>query len=620
MPEQKQLSNTDWWKGNLLIWSIIFSTGVSNHCGSAVGKALVSCREREVDKFGDADAFYNLALAHEALQQWDQAAEAWEQAKYLNPNDEDIQQGSRECAARNTNNGHNSFSGDLLDLFEEHGPTVISDMRKIISQGVDVDARNRDGVPMLILAVRLGILLEEGAQDANYILEELLGKNVDISQVTSSGANAVMVSTLWGNYRALKSLLVSSPVDVLIAQDSVGNSVLHYSFTNAVHSITRALLNRPEDNPQAAGMSLHQLLFNTVGVTSTCVDGLPEIDMGYEGFPASTIANVLSDCGFYYDRANLILAQAERTLPDRQRITDFVNLQDTQGSTALHLAVLAQDPRSVKLLVEKGADVDLEDRYGVSALGMATLQGFTRCVEAMTGGEAPSVERDSRLASDALAEKAADADSEGGGWGGGVTGNAEYDSLRCDFQRVAAEDLDEAGFVKNYVARNTPVVVTGFAEDNWQAWRTWTRAAFGERWGDRSVVLGDIPYPDTFPSPNRTSVKDWTLAEYMDWMGTPVPQSSEDPADDDSAYAAPATPDKYLFGVIEQESQSQNQPSSGSGAGSGASSGGGAAQEMQMGAEGSVKAALRSEIGRGFFELTTPSSFQFYLVMISMVS
>lgn len=149
---------------------------------------------------------------------------------------------------------------------------------------------------------------------------------------------------------------------------------------------------------------------------------------------------------------------------DDGSIQAVLNTRNHKGLTPLHFAVEAADPRSVKLLVDSGADVDIQDLYGVSPLQLATLQGYTEVIDVLSVGSAnvDASARDQRLLSAEQSGKAANAKSKGGGWGGALTASAELDSTRCDLQRVSARDMQNATeFISRFVARNTPVVLTG---------------------------------------------------------------------------------------------------------------------------------------------------------------
>jgi tetratricopeptide (TPR) repeat protein len=63
-------------------------------------ESLLSCRLAEAEEFGDADSHYNLALAHEDLDQYDKAVLSWQRAEALAPNDTDIQDQHDQCKAK----------------------------------------------------------------------------------------------------------------------------------------------------------------------------------------------------------------------------------------------------------------------------------------------------------------------------------------------------------------------------------------------------------------------------------------------------------------------------------------------------------------------------------------
>ena len=62
--------------------------------------------------------------------------------------------------------------------------------------------------------------------------------------------------------------------------------------------------------------------------------------------------------------------------------------QDTDGTTALHWAVRADDVPLVAKLVADGADVNAANRYGITPLGLAAESGSVRVVELLLAGGA----------------------------------------------------------------------------------------------------------------------------------------------------------------------------------------------------------------------------------------
>lgn len=72
----------------------------------------------------------------------------------------------------------------------------------------------------------------------------------------------------------------------------------------------------------------------------------------------------------------------------RQQILEYLrdrgaelNTQGKGGNTALMLAVVHQQINAIKMLVESGADLDLTDDYGYTALDKATNRGYDNIIE-----------------------------------------------------------------------------------------------------------------------------------------------------------------------------------------------------------------------------------------------
>jgi len=65
--------------------------------------------------------------------------------------------------------------------------------------------------------------------------------------------------------------------------------------------------------------------------------------------------------------------------------TSLLDLQNYEfRQTALHLAILTDQPAVVRLLVNCGASCDIRDRHGNTALHLACSRGFIQCIIEMT--------------------------------------------------------------------------------------------------------------------------------------------------------------------------------------------------------------------------------------------
>lgn len=63
---------------------------------------------------------------------------------------------------------------------------------------------------------------------------------------------------------------------------------------------------------------------------------------------------------------------------------DHLSVQNNQGYTPLHIAVLQNQPVFVQRLVSAGAQVDLRDGEGNTPLHLSAYRGYVECAQALT--------------------------------------------------------------------------------------------------------------------------------------------------------------------------------------------------------------------------------------------
>ncbi len=117
-----------------------------------------------------------------------------------------------------------------------------------------------------------------------------------------------------------------------------------------------------------------------------------------------TLAEVLSDFRAYagYDE-NSVVTVASRaahgetpmhwmcTLGDHVAIGLLVSAgaeidaQDKAGNAPIHEACASRQWTALSALIKAGADLSLANRAGLTALGVATQQGFRPCIDLLSG-------------------------------------------------------------------------------------------------------------------------------------------------------------------------------------------------------------------------------------------
>ena len=91
----------------------------------------------------------------------------------------------------------------------------------------------------------------------------------------------------------------------------------------------------------------------------------------------------------YFSCSDLHLAIIHNLNAETEQIINYcpdaklLDLQNKEFQTALHLTILLNLPILTSLLVMKGANLDIRDKHGNTALHLACKHGNIECVEAL---------------------------------------------------------------------------------------------------------------------------------------------------------------------------------------------------------------------------------------------
>jgi ankyrin repeat protein len=285
------------------------------------------------------------------------------------------------------------------DLFRAVRTGDAQDVKALMQSGADANVRDDLGATPLMYAAALPeqdsvrALLDGGA-DVNAVtaagstalmwatnqpstVRLLLDRGADVNAKTSSGGTALLTATRRANAESMKILLARGANPKAGAAD--GSDLLKAAYVN-FNAVFNGSRTEPEvvRTLESAGVSLRSADQLGTGVLSG-------------GLGDTAIANRLIDAGA---NPNEVLPSAAQSVPVLQfGITagdmGFVrtllerganpNGKSSREVTALMTAVNAPrpDPAMVRLLMDKGADVNAHDVQGRTVLDWAMMQGDT---------------------------------------------------------------------------------------------------------------------------------------------------------------------------------------------------------------------------------------------------
>jgi hypothetical protein len=219
-----------------------------------------------------------------------------------------------------------------------------------------------------------------------------------------------------------------------------------------------------------------------------------------------------------------------------------VDATNVDGRTPLHFAVVYGHAAVAGLLVDEGADMTIEDHYGVRAVDVVSNPGPISAEDAkrLLGVDQRPPRKIDRVIHPERAPPGARAGwaAGTGGWGDQRLAGYE-DDMRCDVDQYWADEITEEDLFRNYLARGAPVLIRGLL-DSWPATQVYAADALKEKYGHITVQVSDIPYAGKFGGAGKI---DMTLGEYVDevqqhrlvggkhpwyvFRGHPVPYMSE---------------------------------------------------------------------------------------------
>ena len=276
------------------------------------------------------------------------------------------------------------FGDSMLLDAAKHGNVDVM-QRLLEKQSISIDRQNKKGDTALIRAAWKGEL---------QALTLLLDRGADVTIRNGNGCTALLMAAMHNNRSCFLALLQHSATpSILSATDDNGNNALFYlaSFS-PLHSAASGTREEPFWEGMNAlitrGISLstppnmgNLLLCRAANngrldtVLALLARGAPDVDPNFVDPNNKCRPALLAHLQSQADPA-IIRALLEHGAS--------IDCQDTEGNTALILAVRQNLREVAQLLLEQGAKLELETIKGESALSLATQYGDGGCLALLT--------------------------------------------------------------------------------------------------------------------------------------------------------------------------------------------------------------------------------------------
>jgi hypothetical protein len=450
----------------------------------------------------------------------------------------------------------------LLAAFREaQGPSDLELIRPLLAAGADIQVRGSDGSTVMhdMMHRWAEIFVPEEvpaeANPKNRFLKWLIENSpIDNGAVDKYGQTIYHLAAGKHNYHMLE-WMVTAPsmkgVDI-DAKDVASNTALHFAAGGDTWfpAMSKSLMFTPEHAER------HYINFNApskyAGWDNGCLENFRETASTSNGnatnFLAITEALNAPNCQFFYMPVKLLLEHGSKA----------VNVQNLAGETPLHRVSYTNDVKTLKLLLDAGADPSVRSMEGHTPAMLATTLGCTELLphlppltaadkELLAGHETPRMlaghligqqvcGAEEAPAAEAHAENArhtenanrdATAAGDGGWWehekkSGQRHANEATSQLSvpdCDIAVRHASNFTAEEFERDFVALRRPVAVIGGAlSASAKAHLKWKRESFVERYGHVQVGVAEIPYASSFGRGDKKQDEQSTVEQYVKYM------------------------------------------------------------------------------------------------------
>ncbi len=233
----------------------------------------------------------------------------------------------------------------------------------LIDLKLDVNLKNISGRAPLHVAVQLRYLES---------IELLLKNNADVNVLDNEGMTPLHLAVVRNNLPAVEMLLKYN-ADINILDNSYKSS-LHYAIESKNLDVIRALCNQATINFKIQSKSSSNAIFsgmkNHEG-KSMLHEAVPlnNVEITKILFYTKLALNIRNFCRLHVAAEFGFLESIELLLKNNANAN--VNVQDNEGRTPLHLAVLGKNLPAVEILLKYNADINILDKSDKSALHYA---------------------------------------------------------------------------------------------------------------------------------------------------------------------------------------------------------------------------------------------------------
>ena len=207
-----------------------------------------------------------------------------------------------------------------------------------------------------------------GGQEKNTIVIKTKEQFKDIQRDKETYGRTPLIWASKNGHESIVNDLLRAGVNVN-ARDNYDNTALIWASTNGHEKIVKALLEKGADVNACDNTKMTALMWAS--------------NMGHE-----EIVNDLLQAGANVNakdergRTALMYTYKKNIAEDLLKThMETINMEDDENMTALMIASLRDDNKMVKVLLEKGANVNVENKMHKTALDLAAVNGHTNVLE-----------------------------------------------------------------------------------------------------------------------------------------------------------------------------------------------------------------------------------------------